>query len=182
MDAIIVNASNEQRCSEWTGASVLSKGLLEIANLLHENINRNRGSVCDAVDLSLNPSPSNELAGIGHEAGGSDSNVAINFEHLFDGLWDDQATDDALVAHQDNPVLELQSCCCCPSLDGFTSIFNLKQASIWAECRNSVIVSSSTWLHGMTSIVLVWLTLYEDAGRFRLTGIVSTTSRICRPV
>jgi hypothetical protein len=45
-----------------------------------------------------------------------------------------------------------------------------------------VIVSSSTWLHGMTSIVLVWLTLYEDAGRFRLTGIVSTTPRICRPV
>ena len=78
--------------------------------------------------------------------------MTVDLEHLLNGFWDDEAADDALVADQHHTVLELQSGRGRTSLDGFASVFNLKQSSVWAKRCDAVIVSSSTWLHVMTSV------------------------------
>jgi len=79
--------------------------------------------------------------------------VAVNFEHLFDGLGDDQSTDDALVADKNDAVLELQSGRGRSPFDGFACVLDLEESSVWAESGDSVIVSSSAWLHGLTSVL-----------------------------
>jgi hypothetical protein len=125
--------------------------LFEVADFLHEDIDGHGGAVSDAVDLGLNTSPCNELSSIGDESGRGDADVTVNLEHLLNGFRDDEAADDALVTHKHNAVLEFQSGRGRTTLDGFASVFNLKQSSVWAKRCDAVIVSSSTWLHVMTS-------------------------------
>ena len=78
--------------------------------------------------------------------------MSINLEHLFDGFGDDEPADDALIADKDDPVFELQRCCGRSTLHRFSGVLNLEQSSVGAECCDAVIVSSSTWLHGLTSV------------------------------
>ena len=55
------------------------------------------------------------------------------------------------LSHTNNTVFEFQCGRGGTSLDGFTGVFNTKQSSVGAKRRDAVIVSSSTWLHNMTS-------------------------------
>ena len=77
--------------------------------------------------------------------------MAIDFEHLLNGLGDDETADDALVADQDDAVFEFETGRGGPALHRFAGVFNLKQSSIWAESCDSVVVPSSAWLHNLTS-------------------------------
>jgi hypothetical protein len=91
--------------------------------------------------------------------------VVIDFEHLFYGFWDDQSTHNSLVANEHNAISEFKSGCGGTTLDRFSCVFNLEQSSIWAKGRNTVVISSSAWLHCNSLIFVVVSTLYEDAGK-----------------
>jgi hypothetical protein len=91
--------------------------------------------------------------------------VIIDFEHLFDGFRDDQSAYDSLIANEHDTISELESGCGGSTLDRFSCVFNLEQSSIWAKGRNTVVISSSAWLHNNSLIFLVVSTLYEDAGK-----------------
>ena len=90
--------------------------------------------------------------------------MVVDFEHLFDGFWDDQPADDSLVTHERNAVSEYESCGCGTSLDRFSSVLDLEQSPIWAKGGDAVVISSSAWLHLISLICLVVSTLYEDEG------------------
>ena len=98
VNAVVVNPADEQSRAEGTRTPVLGEGLLEVADLLHEHIHRNRCTVGDSVDLCFNSSTSDQLACVGHKPGGCNADVTVNFEHLFDRFGDDEAADDALSA------------------------------------------------------------------------------------
>ena len=51
VDTVVIYATNEKCGAERTGATVLGERLLEIANLLDEDVHRDRIGVCDSVDL-----------------------------------------------------------------------------------------------------------------------------------
>jgi len=124
MDAVVVNATDEQGGAEGTGAAVLGEGLLEVADFLDEHVNGDRCSVGDAVDLCFNACSSHQLAGIGHQARRCDADVTVDLEHLLNGFGDDEAADDALVADQHHAVFELQRSGGCSTLHRFTGVLN----------------------------------------------------------
>ena len=41
VDAVVINAANQERSTKRTGAAVLGEGLFEIADFLDEDVNRN---------------------------------------------------------------------------------------------------------------------------------------------
>ena len=77
--------------------------------------------------------------------------MLVDLEHLLDGLGDDQAGNNALVADQDHAVAELQTGRGGAALDGFTGVFDLKESAVWAEGGDSVVVTSSAGLHAVAS-------------------------------
>ena len=79
--------------------------------------------------------------------------MVVNFEHFFNGLRNDQSACNSFVTDQNYTIPKLETCGRSASLRS-SSIFNLKQSSVWTECCNSVVVSSSARLQ---SAHLEWL-------------------------
>src|ERR1051325_11713993 len=86
-------------------AAELGAALLEVADLLDEDVDRDGLVVGDAVHLRLDAGAVHQGAGVGHEAGGGAADVGVDGEDLLDALRHDEAAGDALVDEQDDAGL-----------------------------------------------------------------------------